>query len=86
MPAADRAALAAALAAGPRADIAAVADRIRRGQLPQVRALSWTAYDQYLKANRVEEGIRSYDAVITLLARARFDDNWVPVLRERRSH
>ena len=85
VPTAERAALSAALAAGPRADIAAVASRIRRGQLPQVRAISWTAYDQYLKANRVEEGIRSYDAVITLLARARFDDNWVPVLRERGS-
>jgi len=81
--AADRAALAAALAPGPRADIAAVVDRIRRGQLPRLRAISWTAYDQYLKANRVEEGVRSYDAVITLLARARFTDNWVPVLRQR---
>ena len=47
---------------------------MRRGQLPQLRAISWTAYDQYLKANRVEEGVRSYDAVITLLARARFTD------------
>ena len=81
--AADRAALAAALAPGPRADVAAVVDRIRRGQLPRLRAISWAAYDQYLKANRVEEGVRSYDAVITLLARARFTDNWVPVLRDR---
>ena len=54
-------------------------------QLPPVRALSWKAYDHYLKANRVEEGIRSYDAVITLLSRARFEDNWVPVLRDGNS-
>jgi len=27
--------------------------------------------------------VRSYDAVITLLARARFKNNWVPVLRAR---
>jgi hypothetical protein len=77
--AADRAALAAALGAGPRADVAAVVDRVRRGQLPELRRASWAAYDQYLKANRVEAGIRSYDAVITLLARARFKDGWVPV-------
>ena len=80
---AERTALASALEPGPRADLAAVADRIRRGLLPQVRMISWTAYDHYLKANRIEEGIRNYDAVVTLLARARFDENWVPVLRER---
>jgi len=41
--------------------------------------VSWAAYDQYLKANHVEEGVRSYNAVITLLSRARFNDGWVPV-------
>jgi hypothetical protein len=85
VPAGDRAALAGALAVGPRADVAAVADRVRRGQLPQVRTISWTAYDHYLKANRVEQGVRSYDAVITLLAQARFKKDWVPVLRSRGS-
>lgn len=80
---AERAAIDAALAPGPRADLEAVADRIRRGQLPRLRTISWTAYDHYLKANRVEEGVRSYDAVITLLARARFKKDWVPVLRSR---
>ena len=79
VPVADRAALAAALAAGPRADVAAVTERVRRGQLPRLRRASWAAYDQYLKANHVEAGVRSYDAVITLLARARFKDRWVPV-------
>jgi len=76
---AERAALAAALGRGPRADVAAISERVRRGQLPQLRRVSWAAYDQYLKANRVEEGVRSYDAVITLLARARFTKDWVPV-------
>jgi hypothetical protein len=79
LPAAQRAGLTAALGAGPRADVAAIADRVRRGQLPPLRRVSWAAYDQYLKANRVEEGVRSYDAVITLLARARFAQDWVPV-------
>jgi hypothetical protein len=79
LPATDRSALAAALGAGPRSDVAAVTERVRRGQLPRLRRASWAAYDQYLKANRVEEGVRSYDAVITLLARARFTGDWVPV-------
>jgi len=35
-------------------------------------------YDQYLKANRVEEGVRSYGEVITLVLRTRFDAKWVP--------
>ena len=41
----------------------------------------WRVYDEYLKANRVEEGVRNYGLVLTLLARARFDDGWVPVLK-----
>ncbi len=76
-----RATLGAALGAGPRADLNAIVERIRRGQLPQLRHASWLLYDQYLKANRVEEGIRSYSAVITLLLRARFDEGWTPVRR-----
>jgi hypothetical protein len=81
VPAADRTALARALDAGPRADVSAVIERVQRGQLPRLRRVSWAAYDQYLKANRVEEGVRSYDAVITLLARARFKKDWVPIPR-----
>jgi len=76
---ADRASMSAALDAGPRADLARVVERVTRGQLPQLRAASWAAYDQYLKANRVAEGVRSYDAVVTLLVRATFNENWVPV-------
>jgi hypothetical protein len=68
-----------ALAAGPRADVQAIVDRIRRGQLPTLRTASWRVYDQYLRANRVEEGIRSYGEVVTLILRARFDEGWVPV-------
>jgi hypothetical protein len=78
VPETDRARLAASLEAGPRADVAAVVDRVRRGQLPTLRRASWAAYDQYLKANHVEAGVRSYDLVITLLARAQFNDRWVP--------
>jgi hypothetical protein len=74
--------LAAALAPGPRADIDAVVQRIERGQLPALRRSSWMVYDQYLKANRVEAGVRSYGLVVTLILRAKFDEGWVPVRRE----
>jgi Holliday junction resolvase-like predicted endonuclease len=52
---------------------------LQRGQLPFLRKASWRVYDKYLRANRVEEGIRSYGKVITLILRARFEDGWVPV-------
>jgi hypothetical protein len=79
--AANRAALGAALAPGPRRDVDAIVERLRRGQLPLLRTASWRVYDQYLKANRVEEGIRSYGAVVTLILRARFADGWTPIRR-----
>lgn len=78
---AERARLAQGLGDGPRRDIAAVVARMQRGQLPVVRNASWRVYDQYLRANRVEEGIRSYGAVLTLILRARFEDGWTPVRR-----
>jgi Protein of unknown function (DUF3810) len=78
---ADRQHLALALQDGPRQDIAAVGERVRRGQIPLLRDAGWRVYDQFLKANRVEEGVRSYGLVLTLLARARFEDGWMPVRR-----
>src|SRR5262249_23722683 len=42
------------LAAGPRADLRAVAARLERDVRPQVSAAGWRVYDTYLKANRVE--------------------------------
>jgi hypothetical protein len=76
-----RARLREAMAAGPRRDVDAMVDRIRRGQLPWLRTAGWAVYDQYLKANRVESGVRSYGEVVTLILRARFEDGWVPVRR-----
>ena len=77
----DRRRLAEALAPGPRRDVNAIIERLRRGQWPLLRTAGWAVYDQYLKANRVDEGIRSYGAVVTLILRARFEDGWVPVRR-----
>jgi hypothetical protein len=75
----DRARLVNALESGPRRDIDDIAERLRRGRWPALQRSSWKVYDQYLKANRVEAGVRSYGLVVTLILRARFEDGWKPV-------
>jgi len=35
----------------------------------------------HVVGHRVEEGVRNYGLVLTLLTRARFEKGWVPVLR-----
>ena len=79
--AADRRRLAEALSNGPRRDVDAIVARLRRGRWPMLQQAGWAVYDRYLKANRVDEGVRSYDAVVDLILRARFDDGWTPVRR-----
>lgn len=78
---AARARLAGALASGPRDDLDAAVARVRRGEWPWLQSAGWRMYDRYLKANRVEEGTRSYGAVVTLVLRARFGLGWVPQRR-----
>jgi hypothetical protein len=77
----DRARIRERLAPGPRADLQAITTRVRRGQVPALRRASWMAYDRYLRANRVEEGVRNYGAVLTLILRARLDDDRMPLRR-----
>lgn len=77
----ERAKLNAALGDGPRRDVNAVIARLRRGQVPALQKASWQVYDKYLKANRVESGVRSYGEVVTLLLRARFGPDWTPIRR-----
>jgi hypothetical protein len=55
------------LAAGPRADLREIADRLARDVHPQVSAAGWRVYDTYLKANRVEAGAASYEQVVRLV-------------------
>ena len=62
----DRAALAALLTAGPRADFEAAAARYARSS-PLVRDAARDVYDTYLRANRVRDGIASYTGVVRLL-------------------
>ena len=72
---------------GPRARArAATSTRSSRacaaGSGRSLQRAGWAVYDQYLKANRVDEGIRSYGEVVTLILRARFEDGWTPVRRD----
>ena len=55
-----------AIAKGPRADLRAIEARLRRVQ-PAVHYVSWSVYDQYLRANRVASGVADYGEVLTLV-------------------
>jgi len=71
------------LDAGPRADLRAISDRLRRNVSPALSTAGWLVYDRYLKANRVEAGAASYGQVVRLALGARFGDGWTPLLRAR---
>lgn len=62
----DRARIAAGLQPGPRRDLDAIVARYRRSS-PVVRGAARDAYDAYLRANRVSDGVASYDAVTRLM-------------------
>ena len=76
-----RADLRSALAAGPRADLMAIRERVQRQIDPRLAAAGRAVYDGYLKANRVEEGVESYGQVVKLVLGVRFRPGWVPQMR-----
>lgn len=78
---ADRDAMTTALGPGPREDLRAIARRIQQHVSPRVSAAGWRAYNQYLKANRVERGVASYAEVVKLVLGVSFDPDWVPKKR-----
>lgn len=55
-----------ALDVGPRIDLFAIQRRYV-GTSPVLRKAARESYDRYLKANRVEKGVESYDAVVQLI-------------------
>jgi uncharacterized protein DUF3810 len=77
----DRRAVADELAAGPREDLRAIAQRIQAHVSPALSAAGWEVYDRYLKANRVEAGTASYAEVVRLVLGTRFSPSWVPAIR-----
>ena len=56
---------------GPRADFRAIAARYARSS-PAVRTAAREVYDSYLKANRVEAGIESYELALQLMLGTNF--------------
>jgi hypothetical protein len=81
LPPDDRVELSTALAAGPREDLMAISERIQRQRVPAASAAGYAIYDRYLRANRVESGIRSYGEVIRLLLGTTFDAEGRVVLK-----
>ena len=69
----ERKTVSARLDPGPRADLVAAADRVRRHVKPAVANAGWRVYDRYLKANRVEAGTASYAEVVRLVLGIRLD-------------
>ncbi len=63
----DQVRVAAQLGPGPRADLSAIRARVMTSASPAISAAGWTAYDRYLKMNRVERGTESYADVIRLI-------------------
>jgi hypothetical protein len=68
-----------------RRDRARICARSPRGISARRRwyQASRDVYDSYLKANRVEEGIASYDAVVRLMLGTEFETEGIPRLRSR---
>lgn len=79
LPAPERDKLTRRLDPGVREDLRAIARRVSSAS-PVVRDTAWRVYDRYLKANRVEEGVRSYGKALDLLLGTRLSDRWVPSL------
>ena len=83
LPRSDREAVVRRLGDGPRADLRAISDRIRGHAVPVASRAGYALYDRFLKANRVEAGVRSYGEVLRLLLGTRFNADGSPVRRER---
>ena len=59
---------------GPRSDLQRIFDRARAEQIPWIDNLQRAVLDWFLKANSVEEGVRSYSRVVLLTAGT--EPNW----------
>ena len=81
LPRSERDDMARRLDQGPRADLLAISDRVRRQAIPVASRAGYALYDRFLKANRVEAGIRSYGEVLRLLLGTRFTQDGVPLRR-----
>jgi hypothetical protein len=83
LPRSDRNEIAARLDPGPRTDLRAISARIDRYQIRAASRAGYALYDRFLKANRVEAGVRSYGEVLRLLLGTKFNEDGSPVLRRK---
>ncbi len=81
LPRSEREELTRRLDKGPRTDLLAISDRVRRQTNPMASRAGYALYDRFLKANRVEAGIRSYGEVLRLLLGTSFTEDGIPIRR-----
>ncbi len=62
-----------------KADLSAIAARIRSRYSQTLGAAQSRVYDGFLKANNVEAGIGSYGLLVRLVLGTRFEGDWVPI-------
>ena len=74
LPPAEREKAMARLDAGVRTDLDAIAERMRKEQHPRVQEATSEVYGQYLKANRVQDGVASYRRALTLVLASPFKE------------
>jgi hypothetical protein len=65
---------------GPRIDLYAMSYRYTQ-TIRSMRLAARKGYDAYLKANRVQKGVESYDAVVQLILGTSIDERGYPRLR-----
>jgi hypothetical protein len=65
---------------GPRTDLFSMQRRYANTSA-SLRIAAKEGYDKYLKANRVQKGIESYDAVIQLILGTAYDERGNPILK-----
>jgi hypothetical protein len=65
----------------PREDLTALYRQYQRQVVPIARDAGREVYDRFLKANRVESGVESYDEVVRLVLGTRYTSPHVPGLR-----
>ncbi|MGH9310189.1 MAG: DUF3810 domain-containing protein [Vicinamibacterales bacterium] len=83
LPRADQQALRSRLSPAVIADLAAARARVARAN-PTITNAARGAYDTYLRANRIEEGIANYNLVVRLMLGTTYRDGWRPELRRGR--
>lgn len=63
------------------ADLEAINERTRRRINVTISRAQDRVYDQFLKANRVKEGVASYGLLVNLVVGTSFNPEWVPARR-----